>query len=77
MNIFRDMKPENVLIGRSERIKENVLHVVDFGLYFGLCTGFDFEHWAGLAKPYIDTETRKHIAYAERRSIIGIFCQDY
>ena len=31
--IFRDMKPENVLIGRAERMKENVLHVVDFGLF--------------------------------------------
>ena len=25
----------------------------------------------GLAKPYIDCETKKHISYAERRSIIG------
>ena len=49
------MKPENVLVGRTERLKENVLHVVDFGL----------------AKPFIDSETKKHIAYAERRSIIG------
>lgn len=30
----------------------------------------------GLAKPYIDSETKKHIAYAERRSIIGIFCKN-
>ena len=29
----------------------------------------------GLAKPYIDSETKKHIAYAERRSIIGNFKQ--
>ena len=29
----------------------------------------------GLAKPYIDSETKKHIAYAERRSIIGNFSQ--
>ena len=25
----------------------------------------------GLAKPYIDTETNKHIAYSEHRSITG------
>ena len=37
----------------------------------------DFQRWAGLAKPYIDSETKKHIAYAERRSIIGILCQDF
>ena len=49
------MKPENVLVGRTEMVKENVLHVVDFGL----------------AKPFIDSETKKHIAFAERRSIIG------
>ena len=36
--IFRDMKPENVLIGRAERMKENVLHVVDFGLNLFLYT---------------------------------------
>ena len=32
------MKPENVLIGRAERMKENVLHVVDFGLNLFLYT---------------------------------------
>ena len=32
LNIRRDMKPENVLVGRTDRMKENVLHVVDFGL---------------------------------------------
>ena len=55
--LCRDVKPENVLVGRTERMKENVLHVVDFGL----------------AKPYIDSETKKHIAFAEKRSIIGRF----
>ena len=35
--------------------KENVLHIVDYGL----------------AKPYIDSETNKHVAYAEHRSITG------
>ena len=40
--IFRDLKPENVLIGRRSFKKENILHVIDYGL----------------AKPYIDSETR-------------------
>ena len=36
-------------------MKENVIHSVDFGL----------------AKPYIDSETNRHIAYSEHRSITG------
>ena len=36
-------------------MKENVIHSVDFGL----------------AKPYIDQETNRHIAYSEHRSITG------
>ena len=46
LNICRDMKPENVLIGRSERMKENVLHVVDFGLHFAFYT--ELINWTGL-----------------------------
>ena len=49
------MKPENVLIGRKSHQKRNVLHVIDFGL----------------AKPYIDSETKKHIQFAENRAITG------
>ena len=36
----------------------------------------------GLAKPYIDSETKQHIAFAEHRAITGhqlyqiIFCKD-
>ena len=40
LNIRRDMKPENVLVGRTERMKENVCHVVDFGLQ-----SHRNEHW--------------------------------
>ena len=53
--IFRDLKPENVLIGRRSFKKENILHVIDYGL----------------AKPYIDSETRQEIEYAERKAITG------
>ena len=53
--IYRDVKPENILVGRMAQQKENVLHIVDYGL----------------AKPYIDSETHKHVTYAEHRSITG------
>ena len=52
---FRDIKPENFLIGRTAKLKENIIHSVDFGL----------------AKPFIDSETGRHVAYAEHRSITG------
>ena len=52
---FRDIKPENFLIGRTAKLKENIIHSVDFGL----------------AKPYIDSETGRHVVYAEHRSITG------
>ena len=42
--IHRDMKPDNFLIGRGK--KENVIHVVDFGL----------------TKRYKDVKTGQHIA---------------
>ena len=54
-SLVRDLKPENVLIGRKSLKKENILHIIDYGL----------------AKPYIDTETKQHIAYADRRPITG------
>lgn len=52
----RDIKPENFLVGRTIKMKENLIHSVDFGL----------------AKPYIDSETKRHVAYAEHRSITGL-----
>ena len=51
----RDLKPENVLIGRKSMKKENILHIIDYGL----------------AKPYIDSETKQHIAFAGNRPITG------
>jgi len=53
--IFRDVKPENFLIGRHSNNRHNVIYIIDFGL----------------AKEYIDAETNKHIAYREHKSLTG------
>ena len=53
--IYRDIKPDNFLIGRPGLKSANVVHVVDFGM----------------AKQYRDPKTKQHIPYRERKSLSG------
>ena len=53
--IFRDMKPDNFLIGLPGTRTANVIHLIDFGM----------------AKLWRDPKTKQHIPYRERKSLSG------
>ncbi|XP_074040784.1 casein kinase I isoform X3 [Leptinotarsa decemlineata] len=53
--IFRDIKPENFLLGRSRNKKDKIIYIIDFGL----------------AKEYIDQDSGKHIPYKDHKSLTG------
>ncbi|CCH40794.1 Casein kinase I [Wickerhamomyces ciferrii] len=53
--IFRDIKPDNFLIGKSGSTNANTIHIVDFGM----------------AKYYRDPKSKQHIPYRERKSLSG------
>ncbi|KAJ7841332.1 kinase-like protein [Mycena olivaceomarginata] len=53
--IYRDIKPDNFLIGVPGTKNANTVHVIDFGM----------------AKHYRDPKTKVHIPYRERKSLSG------
>jgi casein kinase 1 len=53
--IYRDIKPDNFLIGVPGTKTANTIHVIDFGM----------------AKHYRDSRTKVHIPYRERKSLSG------
>lgn len=53
--IYRDVKPDNFLIGKPDTPYANMVYIVDFGM----------------AKQYRDPKTKTHIPYREKKALSG------
>ncbi|RCK55002.1 Casein kinase I 2 [Candida viswanathii] len=53
--IYRDIKPDNFLIGKPDTPEANMVYIVDFGM----------------AKQYRDPKTKVHIPYREKKALSG------
>ena len=53
--VYRDVKPENFLLGRKNSKESNIIHLVDFGL----------------ATYYRDPNTGKHLPYLDLKTMTG------
>lgn len=53
--IYRDVKPDNFLIGKPDTPQANMVYIVDFGM----------------AKQYRDPKTKTHIPYREKKALSG------
>lgn len=53
--IYRDIKPDNFLIGRPNTKYANTIYLIDFGM----------------GKLYRDPKTKQHIPYREKKSLSG------
>jgi len=55
--IHRDMKPENMMMGKSNKTNSERLYIVDFGM----------------SKAYIDLKTREHVEPKALRQFVGTY----
>jgi casein kinase 1 len=72
--IYRDIKPDNFLIGRPASKAADIIHVVDFGTstaHLPFLSASVLTLPVGMAKQYRDPKTKQHIPYRERKSLSG------